>query len=321
MSGFRFWVTAGFCCALLTVPVAFGEEPQKLPAVQAEVDRAVFTIGDRITYRVSVRHIPSIEILSIQTSNALRDFEIKEKKDFKYQENGNVVEGVAVVITSYTLGEYVMDPAIIQYQNESAPAGEIKSNSLYLTVESVNKGEKKPSDDIADVKGVVGWRQPWSVWLFVILACLSAAGLWMWYHHRLRGMVAGQNQQPMLSPDEEALQLLNRLYDSDLLSRGLYKNYFGEMTEILKHYFNRRFGILALESTTDELMDLVRQIDLDGKTRNLIKLVMEWCDLVKFAKYRPEPKEIIAISQQAKEIVQITTPPPEPPAPEAGNAP
>ena len=78
------------------------------------------------------------------------------------------------------------------------------------------------------------------------------------------------------------------------------------MSEILRHYFERRFNVLALESTTEELVQKIREFELDGKTKNLIRNLLESCDLVKFAKYQPTPAEIMQYNRQAKEIVDET---------------
>ena len=77
------------------------------------------------------------------------------------------------------------------------------------------------------------------------------------------------------------------------------------MSEILKRYFERRFQINALESTTYEVIRSLKS-HLSLEDRNFVQHVLELCDFVKFAKYQPEVKEILKQNKDSMEIIDRT---------------
>ena len=299
-------------CFLVAVP-AIGRAAQDI-SVKVEVDRAFATIGDLINFRVTVSHKPDIVILELDPKEVLRDFEIKEIKDLSAQEGGNTLEGKNYVIANYALGEYVIRSFTIQYRKGQGNIQELKTNSLYITIQSIEK-HKDPNADIRGVKGVHKIKGPIWVWFALFGLPLAGGGAWLIYQMRKRG-VFQVSEEPPLSPHDEAYQALNRLQHTDLIRRGQVKLYFFQMSEILRRYFERRYEIRALESTTYELTtELKEKVATDNL--NLISETLSLCDLVKFAKYEPPPIEILRQNNQAKLIVDRTKEEPQEVLPEA----
>jgi len=144
--------------------------------------------------------------------------------------------------------------------------------------------------------------RPWLV-LFALL--LGIAGFIGWRFFQKQAALAELRKKVPLNPHEEAYQALHQLKHSDLLKKNQYRGYFSQMSEILRRYFERRYEIHALESTTFELVR-----DLKGKMstedRKLVESVLEVCDFVKFAKYTPEVQEILKQNKQAFLIIDQT---------------
>ena len=91
---------------------------------------------------------------------------------------------------------------------------------------------------------------------------------------------------------------LGELDGKQLWQNDKVKLYYIELTDIIRTYIERELNIPALESTTDELMETIRDfneiktLDLPKETvQNLQKLLQE-ADLVKFAKHKPMSNEI-----------------------------
>lgn len=274
-------------------------------SVKVEVDKAFATIGDQINFRVTTQHGPNLIVLETNAESALSDFEIKKSTDFSTREGNTVIEGKNYVITTYTLGEYVIRPFTIQYRTQEGAVRDIQTNSLYLTLESVDK-EKDPESDIRGVKGVYTLKSAFLRWLLllVLTGAAIAGGIWF-YRYRKKRQLLDQQQQPVLSADEEAYLALNQLKHSDLIRKGLVKQYFFQMSEIVRKYLERRFRIRALESTTYELMQELAPV-VNREQAQLVQEVLDFCDLVKFAKYSPPALEIIQQSNQAKNVIDQT---------------
>lgn len=287
---------------LAVLPSAVGSDPEI--SAKAEVDQAFITIGDRVHFRVTVVHDPKITILNMDADRALRDFEIKEVTDFSDHMGDQIHEGKNYVITSYELGEYIIGPVTISWQTQEGHREEFQTASLYLTVQSVDQ-DTDQQNDIRGVKGVHALKNLFWPWFLLFGIFLALGSLLAWYLVRKRTIMAQHNKVTMLNPHEEAYQALYRLKHSDYLQKGQYKLYFLEMSEILRRYFQRRYQISALESTTFEVMN-----DLKGKValeqRTMIQEVLQLCDFVKFAKYTPSVQEVLKQNKQAFLIVDQT---------------
>ena len=293
----------GLCLSGL---VRAGEAPRI--SVKAELNRAFITIGDPVEYTVTIRHDPILQILSEVPPPAEDILTIKKIEDLKRKEAGLIVEGRQFTLTAFRLGEFILDPVKIQYRtrNGKSEPQTLETDRLYLTVKSVAAGELKT--DIRGIKPVL--TIPRSFLGFGILLFVLGAGTTVFFIHRhfKRRAAAVQNPEPLLSPEEEALLHLNRLFDSDWIRQGKIKEYYLRLSEILRSYLEKRFQILAAESTTMEINRSLRQQDVEPALREKITEVLEACDLAKFAKWKPEPPQIIQINQKSKQLVELARP-------------
>jgi hypothetical protein len=289
--------------AVFLVLFSFSGLAEAEVSVKAEVDRAFATIGDQINFRVTTTHEPEETILEINPQNALADFEVKQVTDFSVKEGKQVSEGKNFVITNYDLGDYVIHPLTIQYRDRSGNVKEIKTNSLYVTIESVDKN-KKPESDIKGVKGVQKIKPKLWPWVLLFSVLGVSAGAYFFIQHSKRQWLESAKEE-LLNPQDEAYQALSRLQHSDLIRKGQMKLYFLHMSEILRHYFERRYQMHALELTTHELKNEFKD-KLSGEILKPIDETLSFCDLVKFAKYIPTPLEIIHQNNQAKQIIDQT---------------
>lgn len=104
-----------------------------------------------------------------------------------------------------------------------------------------------------------------------------------------------------------AYEQLEKLKAKDLIRQGRIKEYYSEVSDIVRHYLENRFLLKASEMTTEEFLFYVRdysQLISDHKT--LLKEFLLACDLVKFAKYVPPFEEMDAIFVSAKKLVDET---------------
>ena len=284
-------------------------ESEPAVSVKAELDRAFITIGDPVEYTVTIRHDPKIEILSKIPPPTADIFKIKKIEEFKREEGGMKIRGRKFHLTTYRLGEFILDPVQIEYRVGDGPRQKIETNRIYLTVKSVAEGEEKT--DIRDIKSVVSIPKKILGWLLLLMVGLGCFPLGvLLYRHLHKSPTAAQTPETALTPEEEALLCLNRLFESDLLSKGKVKEYYLRLSEILRIYFEKRFGILAVELTTYEILRFLRGKQIPPSLFQKIEETLQAADLVKFAKWRPEPSQIILLNQKSKQIVEEARPAP-----------
>jgi hypothetical protein len=280
--------------------------------VKAEVDKAFLTIGDPVTYTVTVEHAPDIQILSAVPAPDSDILEIKKIEDIRKKHKKKIITGRKFILTTYRLGEFILDPVTIQYRKDDTPPKSIQTQKLYLTVKSVTEGE--PKEDIRDVKSVVPFKLRFGKLLWALLALALLAGGYFLYRFFLKKKALAAPPAPLLTPEEEAMLHLTELFESDLLKRGLAKIYYLRLSEILRVYFEKHYGILAVESTTMEILRALKPQHLGTELFQKIQYVLESSDLAKFAKWVPPAAETLQINKKSEEIVKESAQAPEPAA-------
>ncbi|MFH1799522.1 MAG: hypothetical protein ABH891_01555 [Candidatus Omnitrophota bacterium] len=278
--------------------------------VKAEVNKAFLTIGDPVTYTVTVEHAPDIKVLSSIPAPSSDFLEIKKVEDIDKKQKKKILTGRKFTLTSYRLGEFILDPVTIKYQKDGQPEKSILTNKLYLTVKSVSGGD--PQEDIRDVKTVVPYKLRIGKLLAVLLVLMLLVGGYFLYRALRKKKGAFQPAVTPMTLEEEAFMHLTELFESDLLKRGFIKMYYLRLSEILRTYFEKRYKILAVESTTIEILRAFRPQHLETGLYQKIQYVLEAADLAKFAKWIPAAPEILQINKKAEEIIKESVPVPEP---------
>jgi hypothetical protein len=102
----------------------------------------------------------------------------------------------------------------------------------------------------------------------------------------------------------EALNALKTLEREGLCEKGLIKEHYVRLTEILRNYFDREFEIETLESTTDETLILLEESKVDKLLLEQISTLLEEADLVKFAKSNPDSKINASFMTKSYRIIE-----------------
>ena len=96
---------------------------------------------------------------------------------------------------------------------------------------------------------------------------------------------------PPLPPHEAALAALEKLRAQRLWQEGKHKLYYSALTDILRTYIAGRYGVSAMEMTSDEIIAAMRSIELPDKARADLTAILRDADLVKFAKAEPDAEQ------------------------------
>ncbi len=86
----------------------------------------------------------------------------------------------------------------------------------------------------------------------------------------------------------------------------MVKDYHSKITGIVRGYFEERFNLPALELTTSEQMQQLKNVSSAEIILNITNEFLNNADLVKFAKFQPLPSVNEEMMKQAKEIVNQT---------------
>ena len=282
---------------------------ESLISVESQVDRATITIGDRILYTLKITTDPKVKLEPLRLGSNLGSFEVKDYKiyDPVKTKDGRMVNKSEYVITTFTTGEYVIPDLAINYTDPSGEKKQTHSEPLFILVKSVGATESD-KEDIRDLKPSIDVKGSYLGYLLLIPAlALLGTGGFLYYRHRAKGLAFPRLPEELQKPAwEVALFELDSLRNSDLLEKRQVKRYFILLSDIIRKYVERRFGIPALDRTTEEIRGEIKKAKLDQKISGLISELLSFCDLVKFAKYIPPMEEIEKNTNDAYEIVNLT---------------
>ena len=93
-----------------------------------------------------------------------------------------------------------------------------------------------------------------------------------------------------------------------LWQNGYLKEYYSELTEIVKEYLGGRYEFGALEMTSEELLDCRARWNVDDESYRTVRRMLTGGDLVKFAKFKPDSHENDRHLEAAFALVAATKP-------------
>ena len=301
------------CCAIVlffavNVSRLFSQEV----SVTASVDSTHITMGDWLNLTVQVRHADSVNIAWGEFKDTLGVFEIVRLDTLQRAgAGGSVTEGRKVTLSAYDSGSFVIPPILVAYVRPNDTTRHyVQSDPLTIQVSSVEVDTAKAIKDIKPPLSVpLTWKEI-ALYAGIILA-VSALIYGGYYFYRKRKKNAGEiveEDAPKIPPHIQALIRLKELKEKRMWQQGDVKAFYSEATEIIRHYFEGRYGIMALELTSDEVFAQLRRFTLAADVTKLIEAFFIGADLVKFAKYTPVPSENEAVIPQALNIVEQTKP-------------
>ena len=145
--------------------------------------------------------------------------------------------------------------------------------------------EADPKKDLPPLSWkLVGWCAA-----LLLAAGCALAGAWF-----LLRYIARRVKEHRMSPIERAWVELDRLLKKGLPGRGRYKDFYVELTMVVRRYVQRKYGIKAPHLTTEEFLrevadDTSRGSGLASNVLSLRKF-LESADLVKFAGVEATPE-------------------------------
>ena len=277
--------------------LVFQTQTEKI-SVSSSVGKSTIKIGDKIKYMIEIEYDKSLKIEAPGSAINLGYFEIKDYKiHAPKEENGRISEIYEYTISTYDTGEYIIPPfpvAFFETENRSdfnyieAPEQTIYVQSIFLN-DSVVNAEPKPIKALKVVDREINWV----LWSLLILAGVLIIGSLVWYFFIRKEIIPEKVITP-LEAHEIALKELEKI--KHFSSEDLYEinQFYTDLSMILRRYLEHRFNFSAVEQTTTELRDSLKNVDiLSNDYEKLIELLPK-ADMVKFAKEIPPSDEFIA---------------------------
>jgi len=293
----RMAVLSAFCYA-----TAIGQQV----GLSARTDSANYRIGDWISLHVVGTVAADVDTIAPVVGDSIGRFSV-----LHVARDGNKPSWTLSLMTIDS-GSVFIPPVAFEYRIKGdTSAHKAFTNSIYLNVSGI---PVDPKGDIKDIKGPISapWRFEDFIPYLIALLLLSAAGYGYYYYRRKhkQTLAAYVPPKPKVAPHSAALFALRELEDQKLWQNGKVKQYYSEVTGIIRTFFEGRWNFIALELTTDEILDRMKQFPESEGIWKEMQSFFVTADLVKFAKYVPAPEDNENELRWAYEIVRTMTPAP-----------
>jgi len=319
----RYFITIAVFAAI----TAFISRAQDV-TVKARFDTTRIYIGDQVKFCITAEKPADAElIIPFFYDTLVAGIEILKGPsiDSSVLGNGYVRIKHEYLITSFDSGFYQIPPVY----------GEIKSGTgirryysdySWLQVMRVNIAPPDSASGIFDI--IDPGRVPLTAgeiipWILLAAGVLIIAWILTKLVKRFgKGKDSAVKQEITEPAHVIAFRKLEKLRDEKLWQKGEVKLYYSRLTEIIREYLMNRYSIPALELTTVETLEaLLRNGIAEDEVFRKLRTILTGGDLVKFAKYQPEPSENEIHFDYAWEYVKATMklPEPEPAVTDSGN--
>lgn len=222
------------------------------------------------------------------------NLEVLESYKIDTIRNGNRYELIKKYgLTQFDSGKYLIPklPVIINGKK-------VFSDSIKIEISDVKVDTLKQK--MYDIKNIIPVKSDFGNWWIYLLILLGLAVIGYFVYRFIKKKKT--EEKPVViefkSPIEKATSLLQQLEKKELWQKGEIKNYYSELTDIARNYIEEEIQIPAMESTTSELIEGLRnaakqkKLKLSSETVENLEKVLKQADLVKFAKVKPLDFEI-----------------------------
>lgn len=210
-------------------------------------------------------------------------------------------------ITAWEEGYFAIPPLEFRYVDQGDTLI-FESRALLLSVGEV---EVDMQNTYRDIKPLFSFPLTWREVLPWLLSAVALIAVLYYLYKRFKNRARPDTppaapEKTEVPPHIAAISGLESLRRKKLWEKGFVKQYYSELTDIIRKYLEQRFGLNAMEMTTSEIMrDFALQNRKPGE-ESALRDIMETADLVKFAKYQPAGEKNHMVLEAALEFIKST---------------
>ena len=274
--------------------------------IKVAVDTPTLHIGEQVKYTIEIKAKKDIEVEFPSFAENLAEFAVR---DFGSSESGlwgSRTRTRWYLLDIYETGKFTIPAVVIKYRMSGEKKWqETLTEEVPVEVRSMLANEGAPSE-IHDIRPPVDMYD--LRYLYIIIALVAAAliiaAVVMYLKKRRK---AKEAYVPLPPAHETAFLALKELKRKGYLRTGKTKEYYFELSDIVRHYLENRFYLKAPEMTTEEFLQSLKETEaLKPDHKGLLREFLSHCDMVKFAKYSPDEKEAELSYGSASMLVEQT---------------
>jgi len=263
---------------------------QGFSQVKTEVDTTKIRVGEQINYKIKVEADSTTLVVFPEGQTFIPLENVEALKIDTTKRKAKFLLSRIYKLTQFDSGSYTIPRQKIIIGDKP-----FFTDSLKVDVNTIKVDTTKQK--LYDIKPIINVEKSvgnWWKWLLGILLALAlVAFLLYWFIWRKKPLTE-EEEIALLPPYDRAKLALQKLDESQYLIRAEVKDYYSELTFIIRKYLDEKVYDRALESTTDELVSRLQllkdgnQIELSKDTIKNLESILKRADLVKFAKSAPD---------------------------------
>lgn len=273
---------------LLTSAIPYSTEAQTLNEFTT-VDS--LQVGDTFDFAITLDKIQQYDGVSFPDSTHFGvSFEIRSRQQFKLSE---YKDSVYYELQFFGTADTLIPKLPVQLVQN-------KDTSIYYT-RPVPIGFKsvlaENDDSLRPLKPIFEFARAW--WPYLLGLLLLAIAGYYGYHYYLKWKKEQEKEKerstftptPFENPLKEFRESIKKLENAELNTQEDYKMFYSDLGDAIRQYYESLYNLPALESTSSELLNMLRNGSIDQDLISDTSAVLQEADMVKFAKFNPTPKQ------------------------------
>jgi molybdopterin converting factor small subunit len=258
--------------------------------VTSSIDSTKIKIGEQITYKIQVE-ADSSQLVVFPEGQTFSPLEMIES----YPIDTSKIDSKFKLIKKYGLTQFDSGAYTIPRQKIIIGNKTFHTDSLKIEVNNIKVDTLKQG--LYDIKPIIEVEKSasnfWRNLIFILLIIAVLSALIYWFVWRKKPL-SEEDKIALLPPYDRAKLALKKLDESTYLKNLELKEYYSELTFIIRKYLDEKVYDRALESTTDELVQRLKllkdanQVELSNDDIRNLETIFKRADLVKFAKSSPD---------------------------------
>jgi hypothetical protein len=290
-----------------------GGLPQALtPKVNSKLSKSAIAVGEIATLTIEVDAPSSVEVSLPEQS--LGGLELADRRMRSEVAGGRTRTTYELDLLALAAADVELPPLLLRLVGPNGELGSARTESKDLRVSSLianepNAEPKPPTKPLAVMRD--DYTLAWIGGGIVAAGLIALATLLIarWARRRPKPVAPPPPPRPAWELALERLQALQREKDH-LFAEQRGELFIDGVSDALREYLGRRYGFDGLERTTSELMTTLEQLRPNKLSLSGVSLLLEQCDLVKFARATPDTEQADDLWNGALGLVRATTPSP-----------
>lgn len=296
---------------LLIMVATIGPTQAADPVVSSRIDSALMLIGEQTTLTLEATFdkqnglqfpllsdtvVQGLEIIGLPLVDTTDAGNERWRVSYKYD------------ITSFDSGLYLIPALAYVAQGDTFYSQQLalKVVSFAVDTAAIDSLDHSLKEVMSPRFMIQDYAWPIIAALSLLLLLLVALYLYSRYKKN-KPLLPHSKPKPVVPAHIVAIEALEKLKQDKIWTQeSRIKEFYTQLTDIIRIYLDSRLGIDAMEMTTDEIMQTISPIAEAQEITSSLKELLAMADLVKFAKYNPSIMDNEAAIGQGFYIVKQT---------------